>query len=63
MNNVKLLFDFLYFHSKKLKLEISLKIRKQEHSFVVQPLSTPKYEETVCRYVDFGRLVILNIFI
>lgn len=42
MNNMKLLFDFLYFPSKKLKLEISLKIMKQEHSFAVMNLFQPK---------------------
>lgn len=38
MNNVELLFDSLYFLSKKLKLEMSLKIMKQEHSFAVMNL-------------------------
>lgn len=42
MNNVKLLFDFLYFPSKKLKLEISLKTMKQEYSFAVMNLFQPK---------------------
>lgn len=42
MNNMKLLFDFFYFLSKKLKLEISLKTMKQEHSFAVMNLFQPK---------------------
>ena len=48
MNNVKLLFDLLYFCSKKLKLEISLKIRKQEHSFVVLNLFQPPNMKKQC---------------
>lgn len=39
---MKLLFDFKYFPSKKLKLEISLKTVKQEHSFAVMNLFQPK---------------------
>lgn len=64
MNDVELLFDFLYFFSKKLKLEMSLNIMKQEHSFAVMNLfqleNSKKQFVKVLNLVDY---VYLSIFI
>lgn len=60
MNNVEL-FHFLYLFRKKVKLEISQKTMKQDHSFGRnESFSTKKLEETVCKYIEISRLVILN---
>lgn len=64
MNNVELLFDSLYFLSKKLKLEMSLKIMKQEHSFAVMNLfQLENSKKQFAKVLDLVEKAYLSIFI